>query len=88
LKDPAIINGIFLQKTTRIEVLGLILLTALWIWRLMERAMRQYTQPEGSTLPGWEERYSLCQSLYIQQLVTKCLGITCVLRKGAIDNGQ
>ncbi len=56
LKDPAIINGIFLKKTTRIEVLGLILLIALLIWRLMERAMRQYTQPDGSTLPGWEER--------------------------------
>lgn len=56
LKDPAIVNGIFLKKTTRIEVLGLILLIALLIWRLMERAMRQFTQPDGSTLPGWEER--------------------------------
>jgi transposase len=56
LKDPAIINGIFLKKTTRIEVLGLILLIALLVWRLMERAMRQYTQPEESTLPGWEDR--------------------------------
>jgi transposase len=56
LKDPAIVNGIFLKKTTRIEVLGLILLIALLIWRLMERAMRQFAQPDGSTLPGWEER--------------------------------
>ena len=56
LKDPAIVNGIFLKKTTRIEVLGLILLIALLIWRLMERAMRQFTQPDGSTLPGWEKR--------------------------------
>jgi transposase len=56
LKDPAIVNGIFLKKITRIEVLGLILLIALLIWRLMERAMRQYTQPDGSALPGWEER--------------------------------
>lgn len=56
LKDPAIVNGIFLKKTTRIEVLGLILLIALLIWRLMERAMRQFTQADGSTLPGWEDR--------------------------------
>lgn len=56
LKDPAIVNGIFLKKITRIEVLGLILLIALLIWRLMERAMRQFTQPDESTLPGWEER--------------------------------
>ena len=56
LKDPAIINGIFFKKVARIEVLGLILLIALLIWRLMERSMRKYTEPEGSTLPGWEKR--------------------------------
>ncbi len=56
LKDPAIVNGIFLKKTSRIEVLGLILLISLLIWRLMERAMRQFTEAEGNTLPGWEER--------------------------------
>ena len=44
LKDPAIVNSIFLKKATRIEVLGLILLISLLIWRLMERSMRQYVQ--------------------------------------------
>lgn len=56
LKDPAIVNGIFLKKASRIEVLGLILLIALLIWRLMERAMRNYTQVDDQSLPGWEKR--------------------------------
>ena len=41
LKDPAIVNSLFLDTPERIEALGLILLTALLLWRLMERTMRQ-----------------------------------------------
>jgi IS4 transposase len=40
LKNPAIVNSIFFKKAERIEVLGLILLISLLIWRLMERSMR------------------------------------------------
>ena len=42
LKDPVIVNSIFLKKPTRIEVLGLVLIISLLIWRLMERCMRRY----------------------------------------------
>ena len=56
LKDPAIVNSIFLKKAERIEVLGLVLLIALLIWRLMERAMRQYVETNDCTLPGWVRR--------------------------------
>ena len=35
LKDPVIVNSIFLKKPTRIEVPGLVLIIALLIWRLM-----------------------------------------------------
>ena len=57
LKDPAIVNSIFLKKAERIEVLCLILLTSLLIWRLMERSMRQYVQPfQGSTLTFFSAR--------------------------------
>jgi transposase len=42
LKDPVIVNSLFLKKPERIEALGLILLLALLRWRLMERAMRTY----------------------------------------------
>ncbi len=56
LKDPAIVNSIFLKKAERIEVLGLVLLISLLIWRLMERSMRQYVEHNDCTLPGWMRR--------------------------------
>ena len=56
LKDPVIVNSIFLKKAERIEVLGLVLLIALLIWRLMERSMRLYVEKTGSTMVGWEKR--------------------------------
>ena len=56
LKDPAIVNSIFLKKAERIEVLGLILLVSLLIWRLMERSMRQYVETNDCELPGWVRR--------------------------------
>jgi len=56
LKDPVIVNSVFLKKPERIEVLGLILLTSLLIWRLMERSMRQYVEQTGEKLPGWDHK--------------------------------
>ena len=56
LKDPVIVNSVFLKKPKRIEVLGLILLTSLLIWRLMERSMRQYVVQTGEKLPGWDHK--------------------------------
>jgi transposase len=56
LKDPVIVNSVFLKKRNRIEVLGLILLTSLLIWRLMERSMRQYVAQTGEKLPGWDHK--------------------------------
>lgn len=56
LKDPAIVNGIFLEKPERIEILGLILLLSLLIWRLIEHSLRQHVKNTGDDLPGWERR--------------------------------
>jgi transposase len=56
LKDPVIVNSIFLKKPQRIEVLGLVLLIALLIWRLMERCMRQYLDTTKSNITGWKNR--------------------------------
>ena len=56
LKDPVIVNSVFLKKPERIEVLGLILLSSLLIWRLMERSMRQYVEQKGEKLPGWKHK--------------------------------
>ena len=56
LKDPVIVNSIFLKKPHRIEVLGLVLLIALLIWRLMERCMRRYLDTTKGNITGWKNR--------------------------------
>ena len=56
LKDPLIVNSIFLKKPERIEVLGLVLLLSLLVWRLIERDMRNYVETKKKDLPGWLNR--------------------------------
>lgn len=54
LKDPVIVNSIFLKKPERIEVLGLILLISLLLWRLIERSLRLHVENTRQRLPGWD----------------------------------
>jgi transposase len=56
LKDPIIVNDIFLKKPSRIDVLGMVLIIALMVWRLMERSMRVYAENKKTDLPGWCNR--------------------------------
>jgi transposase len=56
LKDPLIVNSLFLKKPERIEALGLVLLLALLLWRLMERALRGHVETTGSALVGWDKK--------------------------------
>ena len=73
LKDPVIVNSVFLKKPKRIEVLGLILLTSLLIWRLMERSMRQYVAKTGEKLPGWDRKPTDRPTSFM--MTTKFMGI-------------
>jgi transposase len=56
LKDPVIVNSIFLKTTQRIEVLGLVLLISLLIWRLIELCMRRYIEDTGKKITGWKSK--------------------------------
>jgi transposase len=56
LKDPLIVNSLFLKKPERIEALGLVLLLALLIWRLMERSLRLHVETTRTALPGWDKK--------------------------------
>jgi transposase len=56
LKDPVIGNSLFLKKPEHIEALGLVLLLALLLWRLVERALRLHGETTGSTLTGWDKK--------------------------------
>ncbi len=80
LKDPLIVNSIFLKKPHRIEVLGLVLLLSLLIWRLIERCMRLYIESTGSTITGWRKRPTKRPTSFM--MTTKFLEIT-VFKKGS-----
>ena len=79
LKDPVIVNSIFLKKPSRIEVLGFVLLIALLIWRLMERCMRQYLERTKSQISGWKNRPTKRPTSFM--MTTKFLSIL-VARSG------
>jgi transposase len=79
LKDPVIVNSLFLKKPERIEALGLILLLALLIWRLMERAMRTYVDTTSTPLPGWDKKATERPTSFM--MVTKFAGVI-VLKHG------
>jgi transposase len=73
LKDPAIVNAIFLKKPERIEALGLILLLSLLIWRLIERDLKLYVKKTGNPLPGWKRRKTKTPTSFM--MTTKFLNI-------------
>lgn len=56
LKDPLVVNDTFLKKPQRIDALGMILVIALLVWRLMERSLRAWIKNTGQTLPGWDKK--------------------------------
>lgn len=56
LKDPAVVNAIFLKSEERIEALGLILLISLLIWRLIERTLRKHVEQTDTPLTGWDNK--------------------------------
>jgi len=73
LKDPVIVNSIFLKKNHRIEVLGLVLLISLLIWRLIEHCMRRYISETGNTITGWKDNPTTKPTSFM--LTTKFLSI-------------
>ena len=79
LKDPVIVNSLFLKKPERIEALGLILLLALLLWRLMERAMRTHVDTTSTPLTGWDKKATERPTSFM--MVTKFAGVI-VLKLG------
>jgi transposase len=73
LKDPVIVNSLFLKKPERIEALGLVLLLALLLWRLMERQMRAHVESTGRPLPGWDKKTTERPTAFM--MMTKFAGV-------------
>ena len=79
LKDPLIVNSLFLKKPERIEALGLVLLLALLLWRLLERSMRAHVDTTGTVLAGWDKKATARPTAFM--MVTKFSGVI-VLKVG------
>jgi transposase len=73
LQDPLIVNSLFLKKPERIEALGLVLLLALLLWRLVERALRVHVETTGKPLTGWDKKATQKPTTFM--LMTKFAGV-------------
>jgi transposase len=80
LKDPLIVNDLFLKKPERIEALGFILLTSLLIWALVEHTMRSHLQSTQTKLPGWDSKPTARPTTFM--LSTKFSGLQTVTVAG------
>jgi transposase len=79
LKDPEFVNALFLKSPRRIEALGLILVLALMIWRLMERTMRLNLRSSKSKITGWKKRKTSRPTSF---MMTTVFGAIFVLMSG------
>jgi transposase len=66
LQAPVIGNSLFLKQPERIEALGLVLLLALLVWRLVERALRGHGETTGSTLTGGDKQETLKPTAFMR----------------------
>ncbi len=73
LKDPLIVNDLFLKRPERIEALGFILLAALLTWNLMEHVMREHLRRSGSTISGWDRKPTSTPTTFM--MTTKFKGL-------------
>lgn len=65
LKDDKIVNALFLKLPEHIEALGMILIIALMLWRLMEHTMRTNLEQSNTTLPGWNNQPTIRPTAYM-----------------------
>lgn len=56
LKEPLIVNDVFLKKPSRIDALGLVLLLSLLVWSLMQRSLRKSVGEPGVELTDLDNR--------------------------------
>ena len=86
LKDDQIVNAVFLKRAERIEVLGLILLLSLLVWRLMEHTMRTQLKETDASLPGWDNKPTQRPTSYMmtwkfKEIIIIRIGQECQLAK-------
>jgi len=80
LKDPIFVNALFLKSPRRIEALGLVLILALLIWRLIERTMRLNLKADQAKITGWVKRQTSRPTTFM--MTTKFSGMLVLLLDG------
>jgi transposase len=80
LKDPLIVNDLFLKKPERIESLGMILMMSLLIWNLMQRSMRLYVQNHNTSIEGWDGKQTTRPTAFM--MTTKFFGVFVIAMAG------
>ena len=68
-----LVKSLFLKKPERIAALVLVVLLALLLWRLMERAMRKHVDTTSTALPGWDKQGTERPPAFMR--VTKFAGV-------------
>ncbi len=86
LKDPLIVNALFLKSPQRIEALGLVLVLALMVWRLMERTMRVSLRESGSKITGWDKKPTSRPTSFM--MTTKFLSVIVIRLEGRRQFGN
>ncbi len=79
LKDPLIVNDLFLKRIERIEALGFILVISLLIWRLCERCLRSSIKKKNITITGWDKKQTKRPTTFM--MTTKFCSVH-ILKKG------
>ncbi len=86
LKDPLVVNDLFLKTPSRIDALGMILIIALMVWRLMERQMRLYLKEQGTTVPGWDNKPTATPTSFMMSTVFAGIVAAELAGEGALVN--
>lgn len=81
LKDPLIVNDLFLKKPGRVEVLGAIILIALLVWNLIEHVLRQFVIANNETIPGWDNKQTRRPTAFMMS--TKFMGVQ-IIKLGSV----
>jgi transposase len=68
-----IVKSLFLQQPERIEALGLIVVLALLMWRVRERALRTDVDTTSPPLPGWDKHATARPTAFM--MVTTLAGV-------------
>ena len=81
LKDPLVVNDLFLKTPSRIDALGMVLIITLMIWRLMERNMRAYVKNTDTPLLGWDNKKTVKPTAFMMSTVITNILVATVKRK-------